>query len=146
MEIRQATIEDLDELGNLFDQYRQSFQRDSDRAAATEFIGKRLTKQDSVFFMAIKDERCIGFVQLYPTFASVAMQKIFILNDMFVLPTERHSGVATELVLAAEKYAKDEVAVRLLLEVEFSNNTAQKLYEKLGWEKDEVHYYYEKDL
>ncbi|NQU48396.1 MAG: GNAT family N-acetyltransferase [Planctomycetes bacterium] len=146
MEIRQATIDDLDELGYMFDQYRQSFHREPDRAAATEFMSKRLTKQDSVLFMAIKDAQCIGFAQLYPTFASVAMQRIFTLNDMFVLPAERHSGVATELVLTAEKFAKEEVAVRLLLEVDFSNNTAQKLFEKLGWEKDEVHYYYEKDL
>jgi ribosomal protein S18 acetylase RimI-like enzyme len=146
VEIRPAELADLDDLACLFDSYLQFYRRPSDLPAAAKFIGDRLMKQDSTIFVAIREDKPVGFVQLYPSFSSVLMRRLYILNDLFVSDDARHAGVATALIEAAENFGRQQNAVRLVLETEFSNNAAQKLYEKLGWDKDDLRYYYEKYL
>lgn len=146
VKIRPAELADLDDLARLFNGYLQFYRRPSDLAAASKFIGDRVMKRDSVIFVAIIDDVAVGFVQLYPSFSSVLMRRVYILNDLYVDESARHSGVATALIGAAENFGREQNAVRLVLETEFSNNAAQKLYEKLGWDKDDLRYYYEKYL
>ncbi len=144
--IRPAKLADLDDLARLFDGYLQFYQQPSDMAASSKFIGDRLMKRDSTIFVAVIDDKPVGFVQLYPSFSSVMMRPLYILNDLYVSESARHGGVATALIGAAEDFGRQQNAVRLVLETEFSNNAAQKLYEKLGWDKDDLRYYYEKYL
>ncbi len=146
VEIRPAELADLDDLTRLFDGYLQFYRRPSDLPAAAKFIGDRLMKQDSTIFVAVRDDTPVGFVQLYPSFSSVLMRRVYILNDLFVEEGQRHGGVGTALIEASEEFGRQQNAVRLVLETEFSNNAAQKLYEKLGWDKDDLRYYYEKYL
>lgn len=146
VKIRPAELADLDDLARLFNGYLQFYRRPSDLAAAAKFISARLTKKDSVIFIAINGDVPVGFVQLYPSFSSVLMRPLYILNDLFVDDDARHSGVATALIEAAVQFGREQNAVRLVLETEFSNNAAQRLYEKLGWDKDDLRYYYEKYL
>ena len=46
--IRRATIEDLSQLAQLFDAYRQFYEQASDTALARAFIAERMNKQESV--------------------------------------------------------------------------------------------------
>lgn len=78
----------------------------------------------------------IGFTQLYPSFSSAALARIFILNDLFVSPAVRRRGVGADLLDAAAKYARGERAVRMVLSTEVTNVTAQSLYEKSGWKRE----------
>lgn len=70
------------------------------------------------------------------------MKRIWILNDLFVEQACRNKGVAKLLLSAAEEFAKETAAIRIILATQISNITAQSLYESLGYYKDEEFYHY----
>ena len=49
---RKATLEDLPQLVNLFDQYRTWYHKESDIEGAENFLKERLENQDSEIFLA----------------------------------------------------------------------------------------------
>jgi len=138
MPVRRATIDDLELLVPLFDEYRRFYRLASDAGGARRFLGERLTKGESVVFLAFAGAEAVGFTQLYPSFSSGAMRRIFVLNDLFVAPEARRSGAGRALLDAAAEYARGEGAVRLMLQTELTNETAQALYERAGWKRDTV--------
>ena len=94
-------------------------------------------------FLAMDGKEAVGFVQLYPSFDSVTMRNLWILYDLFVVPTARKRGVAKLLIERAQRFAAETKAKRLILETAVDNVTAQKLYERLGWKRDTAfHRYY----
>src|SRR5689334_3098393 len=101
MDIRQATIADLDALAPLVDGYRQFYKQPSDPDAARRFLADRFHHRQSVIFLAAVDGKAAGFTQLYPSFSSISMARTFILNDLFVTPEARGLGVGKGLLKAA---------------------------------------------
>jgi ribosomal protein S18 acetylase RimI-like enzyme len=146
MEIREAELSDLTGVSKLFDEYRQFYRQEQDKDGAKVFMQNRLSQKDSVIFIAIVADVPVGFVQLYPSFSSVAMRRIFILNDLYVASSSRKNGIATALISESEMYAAKKGAARLALATEINNTAAQKLYEKLQWKKDEVFFHYNKAI
>ena len=145
LSIRKGSIEDLNQLSQLFNQYRQFYEQTSDLPLATQFIAERISKQESVIFVAENNEReLIGFCQIYPSFCSVIAAKVGILYDLFVDSTARKTGAGRALMLAAHEYAVKSGLARLDLSTAKNNYTAQALYESLGWKRDEVFYTYSK--
>lgn len=142
MDVFQAHLEHLEEVSKLFDQYRIFYQSTSDCEAARKFIKARLQKKDSTIFVASKEGRIVGFTQLYPSFSSISMQRIWILNDLFVDEGHRRTGVAKALMCAAENFARETASVRLILATQISNVAAQSLYQLRGYVKDEEFYHY----
>jgi ribosomal protein S18 acetylase RimI-like enzyme len=142
MEVLQARLEHLEEVAKLFDQYRVFYQSSSDLEAAREFLQDRFHKQDSIILVVQNDGRIVGFTQLYPSFSSVSMKPIWILNDLFVEPAWRNKGMAKRLLRAAEDFARTTEAVRITLATQISNTAAQALYKSLGYCKDEEFYHY----
>ncbi|MEK6641226.1 MAG: GNAT family N-acetyltransferase [Nitrospirota bacterium] len=140
--VRQATILDLEQLAPLFDRYRQFYGRASDVAAAREFLLARFTNKESTLLIAHEDERSVGFTQLYPSFSSVSLARIFILNDLFVHEQARRKGVASALMSAAVKFASTLGAVRLSLSTAITNDAAQALYHSAGWKRDDQFFVY----
>ena len=142
MKIRQATIENLDQLLPLFEGYRKFYKQASNTEAASEFLNNRFNKKDSVIFISYDDnETAQGFTQLYPSFSSVSMQRTFILNDLFVHPDYRGKKIGEALMNHAKKFAIKEKSKGLTLETSI-DNPAQKLYERLGWKKDSDVFHY----
>jgi GNAT superfamily N-acetyltransferase len=138
VEVRQATLADLNLLVPLFDGYRQFYRQASDPERARRFLLERLERKQSVIFLAFEDATAIGFTQLYPSFSSGAMAPIFILNDLFVAPEGRRRGVGSALLQAAAEYGRRTGALRLVLSTEVANTTAQSVYERMGWKRDTV--------
>ena len=91
--VRQATIYDLDQLVPLFDSYRQFYGRESDRREAREFLLARFHNDESTVFIAYQGERAIGFTQLYPSFSSISLARIFILRPEVLIADEPTSMV-----------------------------------------------------
>ena len=135
--IRQATLDDAEQLVPLFDAYRQFYGRTSDVAAARTFLLARFTNRESTLFIAHQGEMAIGFAQLYPSFSSVSLARIFILNDLFVQEQARRTGVASSLLSAAATFAVSLGAVRLSLSTALTNDAAQALYRSAGWNRDQ---------
>lgn len=137
-EITQAGPDRLAQLAPLFDAYRQFYGQPTDEAAARRFLAERLKRQDSVILLACRGPEALGFVQLYPSFSSVAMRPIWVLNDLFVEPKARRQAVAERLIQRAIEFARSTGACRLTLATGVENLPAQRLYAKLGWTKDEA--------
>jgi GNAT superfamily N-acetyltransferase len=138
LEVRRATIADLETLVPLFDAYRCFYRQASEPERARHFLKERLERDQSVIFLAMDGGVAAGFTQLYPSFTSTGMARIFILNDLFVSPDARRHGVGRALLEAAAQYGRRAGAVRLALSTEHTNTTAQSLYEKTGWKRDTV--------
>ena len=69
--------------------------------------------------------QALGFVQLYPSFSSVSMRKIWILNDLYVATNARRYGVGRLLMDRARDFARDTGALRLELTTARTNAAAQ---------------------
>lgn len=134
--VRQAVAADLDALAELFDQYRQFYGKAADVSAARAFLAQRFDYGESVVFLACHGHEALGFAQLYPTYSSVSLSRVFILNDLFVTPAARGRGVASQLLAAVEAYAWHFGAARISLNVLRDNLPAQKLYAARGWQQD----------
>jgi len=137
VQIRQATIHDLDVLVPLFDGYRQFYKQTSDQGLARAFLSERFAHHQSLVLLACDaQQRGLGFTQLYPLFSSVRAARTYLLNDLFVAPDARRHGVAKALMRASADHARALGAVRLSLATALDNAAAQALYESLGWQRD----------
>jgi len=134
--VRQAVLSDVEVLAPLFDGYRQFYGRPSDIRAAREFLLARFNHGESILFIAHEGSTPIGFTQLFPSFSSVSLARVFVLNDLFVSAPARRKGVASKLMSAALEFAKSLGAVRVSLSTAATNETAQALYESAGWKRD----------
>lgn len=144
--IIRASQKHLHDVAVLFDKYRQFGDHQSDLEGACEFLQERLLKNDSVIFLAYHESVVVGFTQLYPSFSSGTMRRIWILNDLFVAKPARKKGIATLLIDEAKRFAEKTDAIRLELDVAVSNQIAQSLYIKSGWKRDEDFWHFEYEL
>jgi ribosomal protein S18 acetylase RimI-like enzyme len=141
MTIRQATINDLNQLSVLFAQYRVFYEQPFEPDEATLFLKERLSKEESIVFIAIENDQYTGFIQLYPSFSSVGMKKIWILNDLFVSAGYRKKGIGQLLIDHVLAYCKETGRKKVVLSTAYDNINAQKLYEKLGFTRSDFYNY-----
>jgi ribosomal protein S18 acetylase RimI-like enzyme len=146
--IRQASGADLHTASKLFDGYRQFYGQPANYPLAEAFLRDRFDNNDSVVFLAVDKQsgNGLGFVQLYPSFSSVAAQRIWILNDLFVAPAARQRGVGRALLDAARDHAVSTGAKRLVLSTATTNREARALYESYGYKQDDVFVAYKFEL
>ena len=144
--IRQAVLSDIDALAPLFDSYRQFYGCTPDIYAAREFLLSRFDHDESIILIAEDGGIAVGFAQLYPSFSSVSLARIFILNDIFVYGQSRRKGVARRLLRSAVGFAKTLGAVRLSLSTMIDNDSAQSLYNSEGWKRDQKFIVYHNPL
>ncbi|MFP5111910.1 GNAT family N-acetyltransferase [Bacillaceae bacterium C204] len=142
MIIEKATMNDLESVTELFDLYREFYEQKSDLEGAREFLKARLVNEESVVFLAVEESIPVGFVQLYPTFSSVSMMRSWILNDLYVKEQFRGKGAGEKLIQKAIQFAKDTGAKGIMLETGKENHNAQRLYEKIGFERESNYFYY----
>jgi GNAT superfamily N-acetyltransferase len=141
MEIIRAEVIHLGDATFLFDKYRQFYKQNSNIEAALKFLEERVRKNESVIFLGYVDKKPVGFMQLYPTFSSVSIQRAWLLNDLFVEESHRKLGVATALLAKAYDFGKESKAKYLMLQTGNQNFTAQRLYESKGWKRDSDLFY-----
>ena len=143
---RPAESNDVDQLADLFDQYRQFYECPPDLSAAKNWIAENFERGRSTIFAADDGYQLIGFTQLYPALCSVDLVDYFVLYDLFVAPSARRQGIARALMNAASEWAKAQGAARLDLETARDNYPGQALYRDLGYELDEVFLKFSLDL
>jgi len=142
MEIIQVQKQNLDAAAILFDAYRQYYGQKADLIGAKNFLSERLLHNESVIFLALEGAKPLGFTQLYPMFSSVSMQRQWVLNDLFVDKDARNLGIGKAILETAQNFIQQLGHKGLLLETTPDNAKAQKLYERLGWKREENFYYY----
>lgn len=142
---RRATLKDLNALAPLFDAYRQFYEQAPNLADARRFLEERLTHDESVILIAEEGETPVGFTQLYPSFTSISLGRIYVLNDLFVAVECRRSGAGALLLEAARRFGAETGAHSLELSTAV-DNPAQRLYESAGWLPDRDFLHYERPL
>jgi GNAT superfamily N-acetyltransferase len=142
MEIIRVQQQHLDSAAILFDAYRQYYGQKADLVAAKNFLSERLLLDESVIFLALEGNKPLGFTQLYPMFSSISMERQWVLNDLFVNQNARNLGIGKQILEKAQDFIKQIGHKGLLLETTPDNEKAQKLYEKLGWKREENYYFY----
>jgi ribosomal protein S18 acetylase RimI-like enzyme len=136
--VEKATIDDVGRIVLLFDAYRQFYGKTADMSLAREFLIERFRNRESVIFVATAKHETVGFAQLYPSFSSTRLARTYILNDLYVIPDARRLGVGRLLLEQAASFGRTVGAARLSLSTALSNIPAQKLYESLGWKRDQL--------
>ena len=150
--IERARAEDADAIAPLFDAYRQFYGAAPDLPAARAFVAARLERAESVVLLARALPRAsepagaVGFAQLYPSFSSVSLAPIIVLNDLFVLPSWRRSSVARSLVEETARHGERVGAIRVHLSTQHSNSPARRLYESLDFVADQEFVHLSLDL
>jgi ribosomal protein S18 acetylase RimI-like enzyme len=141
--IRPALPADAPLVALLFDAYRQFYGKPAEPEIALRFVSERLANGDSAIFLALGDDgEALGFTQLYPSFSSVSAGRIYVLNDLFVVPQGRGRGIGRALLDAAAAFGREQGALRLSLSTARTNISAQALYASHGWVRDESYYDY----
>lgn len=166
--IRQANGEnDVPEVSRLFNNYRIFYGQHSDLKGARCFIQERFRNEESIIFIAELGDagegasaeaesicqysgesqvRAAGFVQIYPSFSSVSMGPIWVLNDLYVDSDYRKQGIARKLLQAVAGEAKERQIIRITLSTAVSNLQAQALYESEAYTQDQSFMYYERSV
>jgi GNAT superfamily N-acetyltransferase len=147
IKIIRAEIKHIPLIAPLFDMYRQFYRQLTDLEGAQDFLTQRFHEGNSIIFLAMlaegeDDQKPCGFAQLYPTFSSVSMKRLWILNDLFVVPDVQRRGVGRMLLEYIRAFALETHAKGLTLKTAVDNYAAQALYESLGWQRDEDFFAY----
>ncbi len=142
--IKQGTEKEIDDILPLFNAYRLFYGQPLQGMEALHFVKNRITKKESVIFIAYLNNTPTGFTQLYPTFSSVSLKATLILNDLYVDEAYRNKGIAKKLLNTAKTYCDSYDYKGIALETA-TDNPAQYLYEKMGWKKDvhSFHYFWQ---
>jgi ribosomal protein S18 acetylase RimI-like enzyme len=143
MSITLARLADLDELVPLFAGYLDFYEVPAAEPSIRAFLGERLERHESVIYLARSiDGLALGFVQLYPFFASLALRPAWLVSDLYVMPAARRGGHGEALMNAARAHAEATARCGLQLETAKTNHAGQALYERLGYQRDERFYTY----
>lgn len=143
MKVQTVDMSMVGELSTLFDAYRVFYRKEADPTGALAFIKNRLQKQDSVIYAAVSEkDKIVGFIQLYPSFSSTRMQRLWILNDLYILPEYRGQGISKLLINRSKKLCTETNACGLLLETEVNNHIGNRLYPACGFQLEKNNFYF----
>ena len=81
--------------------------------------------------------RAIGFATVFWTWTTLSASRLGVMNDLFVAPDARGSGVADELIEACAERCRERGAASLEWQTARDNHRAQAVYARVGGERDE---------
>ena len=98
MRIVQATLEHLDLLTPLFIKYREFYGELPFPDSSRKFLETRLKRKESVIYLALADDedKLLGYCQLFPSYSSLSLKRVWILNDIFVAEDARRMVIANK--------------------------------------------------
>ena len=137
MRIISASLEHLDHLLPMFVRYRELYGAMPQLVASKDFLAERLNNEEVIILMAFENDIAQGFCLVYPSFSSVSLRPIWIINDMYVIEDARRKHVANQLLQAIAEQARDNNVVRIRVSILISNDIAQRLYESADFVEDQ---------
>ena len=83
------------------------------------------------------DGRAVGFATVFWTWTTLSASRIGVMNDLFVTPDARGSGAAADLIEACAERCRERGITQLDWTTGHDNARAQKLYDRVGAQRDE---------
>jgi GNAT superfamily N-acetyltransferase len=74
----------------------------------------------------------VGFATIFWSFSTLSASRIGVMNDLFVAPPARGTGLADALIAACAEVARERGAAELAWQTAKDNARAQKVYERVG--------------
>jgi GNAT superfamily N-acetyltransferase len=81
--------------------------------------------------------RAVGFATVYWSWETLNAQRVGIMNDLFVAPDTRGTGLADELITACVDECRQHGAGKLGWQTAADNARAQRVYERVGATREE---------
>ena len=136
MQILEADFEDIPDLCRLLDYlFEQEEEFKPDNNIQRKGLQKILEDSEKGIILVLKDnDETIGMVNLLFTVSTALGGTVALLEDMVVIPSERHKGYGSKLLQAAIEFASKKECKRITLLTDSSNKKAQKFYNRHGFE------------
>ena len=87
---------------------------------------------EGVQLIARGDGTPLGFATIYWTWQTLHAARVGVLNDLFVKPASRGTGVGRALIGRCLELCRERGAEKLVWETAPDNTTAQRLYDGIG--------------
>ena len=142
LQIKIAQPDDFEKIGEVFNLYRQFYEKESNIEACKNYIYERLINNEAQIFYIENEKECMGITQLYTTFDSLELSKKIILYDLYVRSEYRNKGIGRMLMNAAKSFAEKKGVTSIELSTSINNKNAQSLYESLEYQRDTEFYDY----
>lgn len=100
------------------------------------------------FQLVARDEsgRAIGFATVFWMWATSSASRIGVMNDLFIDPDARGSGAADELIAECARLVRERSGKSLEWQTAKDNYRAQKVYDRVGGQRDDRWLSYSMDL
>lgn len=98
-------------------------------------IQKIITEGIGVFFVAKREGQALGCLQLNYRFSTWATTRYGYLEDVYVAPQARGSGIGTAMIRAACAHAEQQGCGYVDLDARLDNADAARLYQRLGFQQ-----------
>ena len=87
------------------------------------------------------DGTAVGFATVYWTWQTLNAARLAIMNDLFIAPEARGSGLAERLIAACRERAAEHGAGELAWQTAKDNSRAQAVYDRVGGTRSEWYDY-----
>ena len=136
-DVRPIAEDEFEQVLPLIAAYQRFYEGEPDDERNRIFFRRFLDPSDDGLLLgAWEDGRLIGHACLYWTFSSVSATESVHRNDLFVAEAGRGKGVGKALIDAAVAVARERGADHLEWETALDNRRAQRLYERMGAERN----------
>ena len=88
--------------------------------------------REGIQLIARNGGAAVGFATLYWSWSTLIAARVGIMNDLYVAPTARGTGVADELIRACVDECRRHGAAELTWQTTRDNERAQRVYDRLG--------------
>ena len=107
-------------------------------SAYIDTIKKALKKPNYTIFLAKDENTILGYVEtdiFYSYDEKYSLKPILFICGLYVTPSKRNNGVATNLLQELEKYARDIGCEQIASSYYSFNKESKKLHDKLGFKE-----------
>lgn len=141
--IKRVDVRSLKKILPLIANYQRFYGEKPDARRNRSFFSRLVRQGDRcVQFVALDaNDAAVGFATLYSQPSSLTARTACVMNDLYVVPTHRGSGVGQRLVERSRAFALSRRARHLEWMTKTSNTTAQRLYARLSAARTEWYYY-----
>ena len=137
LQIIRAELGNIDIASVIFNDYRIFYNQKSNIKSCYDFLLDRTINDESLIYLGLIENNPVAFMQIYQSFSSVGLKKIYILNDLYVAEQYRGKKVGRAMLVKALEVAKTQNITKIILQTAKNNQPAQNLYQSFGFSQDQ---------
>ncbi len=137
LQIIKADLEKINLASLIFNDYRIFYNQESNIKDCYDFLLDRTINDESLIYLGLIENNPVAFMQIYQSFSSVGLKKIYILNDLYVAEQYRGKKIGRAMLVKALEVAKSKNITKIALQTAKTNQTAQNLYQSFSFIQDQ---------